>query len=181
MLNISAGSWGPDNIHAYLEEKGTFGAKVAIWVISSHDLYDNMRGGNIVGFDRNYPAQNPPFATYEVIDRYLLKNGNPNSSLQINAAKKINPGINNLIDLFTANNIVPIIYLHPTLEELKDARFNKNGTKLMEIFVGNNLTVMNGMDHSKSEYYRDGIHLNVAGQKNLAEVLYKELKQTFNR
>lgn len=181
VLNVSAGSWGPDNIYAYLEENGTFSAEVAIWVISSHDLFDNMRGGDIVGFDRNYPGQNPPFAIYEVIDRYILKNDKRISSLQITASPTLNPGINKMIELFRKKNIDVTIYLHPTLEELKDARFDQNGTKLMEIFARNNLTIVNGMDHSKSEYYRDGIHLNVAGQKNLAEVLYKELKQTFNR
>ena len=35
MLNISAGSWGPDNCAAYLKENGTFGASAMILVCSS--------------------------------------------------------------------------------------------------------------------------------------------------
>ena len=42
MLNISAGSWGPDNCAAYLREKGVFGAKAVVLVCSSHDAYDRM-------------------------------------------------------------------------------------------------------------------------------------------
>ena len=34
MLNISAGSWGPDNCAAYLNEKGTFDAEGIILVVS---------------------------------------------------------------------------------------------------------------------------------------------------
>lgn len=34
MLNISAGSWGPDNCAAYLRENGLFGAKAMFLVVS---------------------------------------------------------------------------------------------------------------------------------------------------
>lgn len=36
MLNISAGSWGPDNCAAYLKEKGMFNAKGIFLLVSSH-------------------------------------------------------------------------------------------------------------------------------------------------
>lgn len=37
MLNISAGSWGPDNCAAYLKHYGLFGAKAMSLLVSSHD------------------------------------------------------------------------------------------------------------------------------------------------
>lgn len=36
MLNISAGSWGPDNCVAYFKDKGLFGAKALYLLVSSH-------------------------------------------------------------------------------------------------------------------------------------------------
>ena len=49
MLNISSGSWGPDNCVAYLKEKGTFGARAMVLVCSSHDAYDAMSFAPVVG------------------------------------------------------------------------------------------------------------------------------------
>lgn len=42
MLNISAGSWGPDNCAAYLRKFGLFNAKAMFLLVSSHDAHDNM-------------------------------------------------------------------------------------------------------------------------------------------
>lgn len=55
MLNISSGSWGPDNCAAYLKEKGTFGAKAMVLVCSSHDAFDVMSHIPVVGIYPNYP------------------------------------------------------------------------------------------------------------------------------
>ena len=49
MLNISAGSWGPDNCAAYLKEKGMFNAKGIFLLVSSHDAHDNMDFMPVVG------------------------------------------------------------------------------------------------------------------------------------
>jgi hypothetical protein len=38
--NVSAGSWGPANMLAWIDEYGLLDAEVAIILISSHDLYD---------------------------------------------------------------------------------------------------------------------------------------------
>ena len=57
MLNISCGSWGPDNCVAYLREKGTFGAKTMVLVCSSHDAYDRMTFIPVVGVWPNYPKK----------------------------------------------------------------------------------------------------------------------------
>ena len=47
-LNISAGSWGPDNCFAYLLEKGDFNAKSIYLFVSSHDAYDIMNFEQII-------------------------------------------------------------------------------------------------------------------------------------
>ena len=72
MLNISSGSWGPDNCTAYLKEKGTFGAKAMVLVCSSHDAFDVMSHIPVVGIYPNYPDKQYKLAIWEVIDRYLM-------------------------------------------------------------------------------------------------------------
>ena len=41
-LNISSGSWGPDNCYAFLTKHGSYQAKQLFLFVSSHDAYDNM-------------------------------------------------------------------------------------------------------------------------------------------
>ena len=72
MLNISCGSWGPDNNVAYLREKGTFGAKAMVLVCSSHDAYDAMSFVPVVGVWPNYPDRQYKLAIWELIERYLI-------------------------------------------------------------------------------------------------------------
>ena len=72
VLNISAGSWGPDNAFAYVKKYGIFKAKLMILVFSSHDLYDVMQHEAILGLDPAMPVKKPPFAIAEVVERYLL-------------------------------------------------------------------------------------------------------------
>ena len=99
MLNISCGSWGPDNSVAYLREKGTFGAKAMVLVCSSHDAYDGMTFAPVVGVWPNYPERQYRLAIWELIDRYLIPyfkvktqtkryvdidNGNDNGNVNLN-------------------------------------------------------------------------------------------------
>ncbi len=71
MLNISAGSWGPDNCAAYIKEKGLFMAKAMFLLVSSHDAHDNMDFQKVVGVHDSYPNKQYVFAWSELIARYL--------------------------------------------------------------------------------------------------------------
>lgn len=72
MLNISAGSWGPDNCAAYLREKGLFHAKAMFLLVSSHDAHDNMTFEPVVGIHPSYPKENYKLAYWELLERYIL-------------------------------------------------------------------------------------------------------------
>lgn len=72
MLNISAGSWGPDNCAAYLEVNGVFDAEGIILVVSSHDAHDNMDWQPVVGQSVAFPDKQYSLAVWELIDRYLV-------------------------------------------------------------------------------------------------------------
>ncbi len=70
MLNISAGSWGPDNCAAYLKHYGLFGAKAIFLVVSSHDAHDNMTFQKVVGVSASYPDKRYKLGWWELIERY---------------------------------------------------------------------------------------------------------------
>jgi hypothetical protein len=70
VLNISAGSWGPDNIAAYLKKFGLFNAKLICLVTSSHDAHDIMAHESQVGIDPNMPDKQYKVALLELWDRY---------------------------------------------------------------------------------------------------------------
>jgi hypothetical protein len=70
VLNIAAGSWGPDNVAAYLKKYGLFQAKLICLVTSSHDAHDIMGHEMVVGVDPNMPDKQYKSAILEVWDRY---------------------------------------------------------------------------------------------------------------
>jgi hypothetical protein len=70
VLNISAGSWGPDNMAAYLKKFGLFRAKLMCLVTSSHDAHDIMSHQSPVGIDPQMPDKQYQVALYELWDRY---------------------------------------------------------------------------------------------------------------
>src|SRR5690606_12909675 len=72
VLNISAPSWGPDNVMAYLKKFGDFDAEILFLVTSSHDVYDTMEFIPIVGINKNYPEKQYSLAYIEGVDRYLI-------------------------------------------------------------------------------------------------------------
>lgn len=143
MLNISAGSWGPDNCAAYLKEKGTFGASAMILVCSSHDAYDVMSHMPVVGIYPNYPDKQYSLAWMELIDRYLMPRVkmffvkktflDPDASVVASAkgksvikkSMKFNPGFSQLKTIADSLHIPFSIYLHAEKGELEAGKYNE--------------------------------------------------------
>ena len=187
-LNISAGSWGPGNVMAYLNKFGNFGAKSIFWVVSSHDLKDNMTFKPIIGRHKSHPNNNPSIAILELINRYLIRQDykiiTPEytewlhkyrlrlAKNQVDVSARKNIYIQELIDYCKLNEIKLIPYLHPELKELKAKKYNIDGEEWINIFKTNEIEFIDGMKHETTDGYRDNIHLNNLGQKNMAEVAY---------
>lgn len=191
MLNISAGSWGPDNCAAYLKEKGTFGTKAMILVCSSHDAYDVMSFTPVVGFYPTYPERQYRLAIVELMDRYLMPRVRSfflkqkqrldpdvavvNKMSQKFVAKKsllFNPGFDQLKNMADSLHIPFGVYLHAETGELMQGSYNEMGYEIMEWAEKNGVPLMKGMDRGENEsMYKDMIHLNGKGQKHLAASL----------
>lgn len=197
MLNISAGSWGPDNCSAYLREAGTFRAKAMVLVCSSHDAYDVMSHIPVVGIYPNYPNKQYKSAIIELFGRYLI----PRISNYINSAKqkldpdasvveniksndsvkkksnKFNPGFDELKIIADSLKIPLIIYLHAEVNEIRNNAYNEMGIRIIEWANNNNVMLIEGLHAGeKDDMYKDIIHYNEKGQKHLAKVLIDKIK-----
>lgn len=199
MLNISAGSWGPDNCAAYIKEKGTFDAKAMILVCSSHDAYDTMSFAPVVGIFPNYPNKQYRFAICELIDRYLLprirtylskveQDFDPDANVinQIKnaaVAKKtniFNPGFKQLKNIADSLNIPFGIYLHAEVNEIALGQYNEMGKEIIKWADNNHVYLVTGIETGETrDMYKDAIHYNEKGQRHLANIM-KTMTKEFN-
>ena len=197
MLNISSGSWGPDNCAAYLKEKGTFGAKAMVLVCSSHDAFDVMSHVPVVGIYPNYPDKQYKLAIWEVIDRYLMPrikvyfSGkqllDPDAQVVekvksdegvANKALNFDPGFDQLLQISEEKHIPFFIYLHPEVGEVMSRKYKEGGLMIMEWAKTHHIKLIDGLNEGVTvDMYRDVIHLNEKGQRNLANSLKKMINR----
>jgi lysophospholipase L1-like esterase len=182
-LNISAGSWGPDNCFAYLKKHGHFKAKAIFLFVSSHDAYDNMQfEKKIVGINKSFPNSQYSLALVELFDRYLfpilLKKVKVNEKIsesQLGINKKtttttFNSGFKSFLDYSKDNKIPLIIYLHADKNELKAVKYNKQGQKIIEFSKKNEIKIILDLEAGlNATEFRDQIHLNDKGQQKMME------------
>jgi lysophospholipase L1-like esterase len=69
--NMSAGSWGPENMLAYVRRFGFFEADVMVVVVSSNDYCDRMVFQTPFDTDPNFPTRKPKLALWQIATRYL--------------------------------------------------------------------------------------------------------------
>ena len=197
MLNISSGSWGPDNCAAYLKEKGTFGAKAMVLVCSSHDAFDVMSHIPVVGIYPNYPDEQYKLAIWEVIDRYLMPRIkvyfrgkqllDPDAQVVekvksdegvANKALNFDPGFDQLLQISEEKHIPFFIYLHPEVGEVMSRKYKEGGLMIMEWAKTHHVKLIDGLNEGVTvDMYRDVIHLNEKGQRNLANSLKKMINR----
>ena len=185
-LNISAGSWGPDNCFAYLKKHGNFGADIIFLVISSHDAYDNMDFEKIVGEHVSFPTHQYSLAIAELFDQYLIPwlkgiikyGGGKNEDDPISKEDVFNSGIINFFDYSVEHNIPFFIYLHPEITEVRLDKYNDQGQRIISFCKEHNICLLKGLDYEINEsMYRDVIHLNEKGQRFLMNQLLNKINE----
>lgn len=187
VLNISAQSWGPDNAFAYLQENGNFDSPYFVLVFSSHDWHDNMHHKNVVGEHKAWPDSQPWCALTDGFNRYFVpkvKNWIGEKEevydyLEGFDDSKVNTGWNDFAQYCRSRDFELLIYLHPTLEELKNKKYDKYGQQIVTWMKDENINYLEGLNmHFKAEHYRDQIHLNESGHAQLANSLYGKMEET---
>ncbi|SHF73378.1 hypothetical protein SAMN05444008_111178 [Cnuella takakiae] len=180
VLNISYGSWGPDNCYAYLEKYGTFGAQKFLLLVSSHDAYDNMNFVPTVDVLPAYSSKQFPLAIMELVDRYLMpatnkKTETPERMLAINKKERnsvFNSGFGNFLSFCRSHNIPLLVYLHAEKEERIAGKYNAQGVEIINFCKQHNLPIIKELDYEMpASAYRDVIHPNDAGQDYIFRIL----------
>lgn len=189
-LNISAGSWAPDNCFAYLKKHGNFGASALFLFVSSHDAYDNMTFDKTVDANVSFPSKQYKSAIYELFDRYLIprleaKFGKKKEPAMENLAinkqthnSVFNSGFDSFVRYAKEKNIQLTIYLHAEQSELKAGKYNDQGQKIIAFAEQNGVPLIKDLDHSLSqEEFRDDIHINARGQRKMAMTVLAYLRK----
>lgn len=188
VLNISAGSWGPDNCAAYLKQHGLFNAKAILLVVSSHDAHDVMDFKPIVGVHTSFPDKQYRSAYMELWDRYVKPRImsvalDPDQQVNNNSGickgnGPINPGFSQIKRMADDAGIKLIVYLHPEIVEIEDGKFNSQGQEILNWAKENNIEVTTGFENGENkDDFRDNIHLNAAGQKKLSRWMTSQISQ----
>jgi hypothetical protein len=189
-LNISAGSWGPDNCAAYLNKYGPFNAKMLILFVSSHDAHDNMTFERTVGVHQSYPDRPYPLAMFELVDRYIkprlfgaIADTTRTNELMINKnGPAFNPGFEFFKSYTQQHNIPLVVCLHAETKEIEAGKFNDQGAEILEFCARNEIKVISGLDIGEQlTDFRDDIHINESGQKRWAKALYTEIYNTIDK
>lgn len=188
ILNISSGSWGPDNCAAYLKENGLFNAKKILLVVSSHDAYDNMTFEPVVNIHKSYPSHQYLLALVELFDRYLIpritkKTTTDPDDKVLNGigikknGKIFNPGFSQLKIIADSANIEIVLYLHPDLSEIKAQEFNEQGKEIINWANHEGIKIYSGFQEGENiNSFRDGIHINKEGQLILSNWMKKVIE-----
>ena len=195
MLNISAGSWGPDNCVEYIREHGTFNARAIVLVCSSHDAYDRMTFMPVVGVWDNYPKEQKYFALQVAWNRYVY----PRIRQLIGVKEYLDPdaqivkrsenrqvvqksdtfvqGFDHLKEIADSANIPLYIYLHAELGELQDGAYNNMGQEIIQWCHQNDVSLIQDLREGiQPDMYRDILHLNEKGQRHLANVMKTKIR-----
>jgi hypothetical protein len=180
--NVSAGSWGPPNLLAYVKEFGTFDADIAVLVFNGPDA------GDVPTFeplDRNlFPQSKPPCALWEAATRYLpryLPLGPPakdEANLASNADKSASlAAARALVERFRKDKARVIVLLHQARGELATrpeaghemlrVTCGQAGAKVHELGPAFQASIEGGLD----PYRDDGLHPSAVGQQVIYQVL----------
>jgi hypothetical protein len=164
-LNVSAPSWGPGNLLAWIEANGLLGADAAVIVLSSGDLDDDR---SFRPPDRDiYPQQQPLFAFGDWAARQL-----PASS-EMRPIDPRSPGDarRSLPALFQRISEAPAgacLLLHTTAEELASPTTSAGLEELSGRAREAAIDVIYTRDFLGASDYIDTVHLSADGQANLA-------------
>ena len=131
--NVSAGSWGPPNVLAYMEQFGWFDADAAVIVLNFEDMKDVPSYKLIVGHHPNFPANPPCSAFYEGVERYGSRylpipqrhSRMPVAATPVNSAPRFHDAklaLETLIEQAKQHHVKFAIVQYPARNEWQDAQ-----------------------------------------------------------
>jgi hypothetical protein len=180
VLNISCGSWGPENLLEYVRRFGTFDARIAIVVLNNGDAWDVP---TFEPLGRELPTRRPRSALAEAFTRYLPRYLPGRSTLPAEPdPADIERGLKalrDLVRLLREHGLTVVFVLHAERGELESGP--GRGTLLIrrvaeELAVPAVETGPVMRRAGVSAVYDGRVHLTAAGQRALAEVLLEAVR-----
>jgi hypothetical protein len=179
--NVSAGSWGPANLAAWLDEFGPQGADTAVIVLSSHDFGDVP---TFAALDPNtHPTRAPALAIQELFIRYLarfvpmfLTASDPENQPDATSPEVGREGLQQLLDALANAGLKVCLVQHQTETELLSSP-ESGWTEIGRMFQASGYPIVQLSQWITPELasgqspFRDDIHLNDLGQVALAEAI----------
>ncbi|MCB0769381.1 MAG: hypothetical protein KDC00_03125 [Flavobacteriales bacterium] len=182
VLNLSAGSWGPDNCAAYLRSTPVPAFEALVLFTSSHDAHDNMSFKPVVGVNKSFPSEQYSSALVELWDRYLLPRiskepVDADGQLGIDkGGDGFNPGFMGLKDYADRRGIPFIIFLHADMNEVVSGSYDPQGQEIIRFAEAHGIHLIKDLDHGVDrDMLRDKIHPNESGQWKIASIVLSEL------
>jgi hypothetical protein len=176
--NVSAGSWGPPNILAYIEKYGLFQADVVVLVLSTHDYADAPTFAPLDPL--SHPTKMPVSLLLDSIRRYMPGRAN-DSPVPLPLKADVDASLLSLeriLSLAKTQTRV-VVFLHPTRTELKEG-IGEGRARIVEVCdkVGVEVVKLDNYYRPTLDLiYRDDIHLNATGQRALAGAFAEHIRR----
>ena len=168
-VNVSQGSWGPENTISFCKNHATELGKpnLIVLAVSSHDWNDRMTFC-YDGHTQDMPSHNYG-ALANVLNKYL---GRKTTCFNQKDPYSLPRGIefDQWLQFSQELNSKMIFYLHPTIEEIRAGNYNSYGNEILKWAGNNAVLVCKGLETLTENGFRDNIHLNESGQRELAEL-----------
>ncbi|MFB2981710.1 SGNH/GDSL hydrolase family protein [Microseira sp. BLCC-F43] len=198
ILNASAGSWGIGNQLGYLREFGTFNADAVILQIGTHDLTQPTSNSANVGNHPAFPTQAPLLAIQDAWTRYLWpalagKLGLNSSGADFSASPTSQDPeqqyqqnmqlLKEIVKLVRSQNIPVFVLFTPNRDDLiPKANQPKYKSQFLRLLLTLQVPIIDSHQAwstlpptTVESYFRDQVHLNVAGNGAIALELFGQL------
>ena len=173
VCNVSAGSWGPGNLLAYVRRFGLFGCKDAVIVLNSADAFDVPTFQEL---GPAHPTSRPRFALIDLVQNYGVRFLSTNSPGIEERPESSAADFTQLLDFLIQNGVHCRVVLHLSEQQLLNG-LPCNVEELETVAAIHQVTwcstasrFLQCLDDGINPY-RDDIHPNEAGQMALARAI----------
>lgn len=169
-LNVSATSWGPGNMLAWLGKHGALDADAIVLVLSTHDLADDR---TFAPPDRDvYPQSKPISLLADGLWRRLTPDPADSAPVDPRTDGDALAALPLLMQRVAATPAGGCLIIHPTAEEWRAKTPTAEEQRLEATGLSAGLAVFYGRSFIReASDYSDGIHLSRTGQQSLARAI----------
>ena len=170
VCNVSAGSWGPQNLLAFVSRFGTFDCEDVVIVLNSADMYDVP---TFAALGPEQPTVRPVLAIQELFENYgqrWLRGAAAQTSLLVTDSAV--SSLRELVALLAASGSRCRILFHPTRYELSTGfeQFRQEAAAMNVPWCSTAERFRDAQGRGQDPY-RDDIHPSTIGQAALAEAI----------